>query len=147
LDGVEGGIGSLKWHEVLIFDRTCFVVGHVRWKRISSRPSWSGASQGGRGGDAAAASRELDRVREERDILKSAGDFLGTFAMKYAFIQEHVSQHSVVRLCEALGVSHGGFYNWFSRPDSQRCRHSSLLAGVQSSPHAPATSKPPSMPH
>lgn len=42
--------------------------------------------------------------------------------MKYAFIQEHVSQHSIVRLCESLGVSRGGYYSWLSRPESQRTR-------------------------
>ena len=40
--------------------------------------------------------------------------------MKYVFIQKHVGRHKVVRLCEALGVSRGGYYSWLSRPESQR---------------------------
>ena len=47
--------------------------------------------------------------------------------MKYVFIQEHVSRHSVVRLCEALGVSRGGYYSWLSRPESQRAREDRQL--------------------
>jgi len=42
--------------------------------------------------------------------------------MKYVFIQEHVSQHGVVALCRALGVSRGGYYSWLSRPESQKTR-------------------------
>ena len=42
--------------------------------------------------------------------------------MKYVFIQDHAGQHSVVRLCEALEVSRGGYYSWLSRPRSQRAR-------------------------
>lgn len=47
--------------------------------------------------------------------------------MKYVFIQKHVSQHSVVRLCAALGVSRGGYYSWLSRPESQRTREDRQL--------------------
>lgn len=47
--------------------------------------------------------------------------------MKYSFIQEHASEHSVVRLCEALCVSRGGYYSWLSRPQSQRDREDRQL--------------------
>lgn len=47
--------------------------------------------------------------------------------MKYIFIQQHTSQHSVVRLCVALGVSRGGYYSWLSRPESQRAREDRQL--------------------
>jgi putative transposase len=47
--------------------------------------------------------------------------------MKYAFIQKHVGRHSVVRLCEVLGVSRGGYYSWLSRPESQRAREDRRL--------------------
>lgn len=40
--------------------------------------------------------------------------------MKYVFIQKHASQHGVVALCRALGVSRGGYYSWLSRPESQK---------------------------
>ena len=47
--------------------------------------------------------------------------------MKYVFIQDHVGRHSVLRLCEALGVSRGGYYSWLSRPESQRAREDRRL--------------------
>lgn len=47
--------------------------------------------------------------------------------MKYSFIQEHASEHSVVRLCEALCVSRGGYYGWLSRPQSRRTREDRQL--------------------
>lgn len=42
--------------------------------------------------------------------------------MKYRFIENHVGQHSVVRLCAALDVARGGYYSWLSRPESRRAR-------------------------
>jgi putative transposase len=47
--------------------------------------------------------------------------------MKYSFIQEHASEHSVVRLCEALCVSRGGYYSWLLRPQSRRDREDRQL--------------------
>lgn len=40
--------------------------------------------------------------------------------MKYGFIEKQASQHGVVRLCLALGVSRGGYYSWLSRTESQK---------------------------
>lgn len=40
--------------------------------------------------------------------------------MKYAFIQDHKHEHSVLKLCKALDVSPGGFYGWRDRPESKR---------------------------
>jgi putative transposase len=48
--------------------------------------------------------------------------------MKYRFIQAHSVQHSVVRLCEALEVSRGGYYGWLSRPESRRLREDRQLS-------------------
>jgi transposase InsO family protein len=47
--------------------------------------------------------------------------------MKYVFIRKHVGQHSVVGLCEVLGVSRGGYYSWRSRAESQRVREDRQL--------------------
>jgi len=40
--------------------------------------------------------------------------------VKYAFIQAHRSQHSIVRLCGVMEVSTSGYYDWCDRPDSSR---------------------------
>lgn len=40
--------------------------------------------------------------------------------MSYAFIAEHQSNYPVARLCQALGVSRQGYYDWRARQPSQR---------------------------
>src|SRR5258708_22820597 len=42
--------------------------------------------------------------------------------MKFAFIAKHRGIWPARWLCEALGVSRGGFYAWLTRPRSQRSR-------------------------
>jgi putative transposase len=42
--------------------------------------------------------------------------------MKFAFIAKHRGIWAVDWMCEALGVSRGGFYGWLTRPRSQRSR-------------------------
>lgn len=39
--------------------------------------------------------------------------------MKYTFIRENRSAHSVSMLCDVLDVSSSGYYDWFDRPMSQ----------------------------
>lgn len=48
--------------------------------------------------------------------------------MKYAFIRAHRTQYKVTRLCEALGVSASGYYDWLDRPESARERENRRLA-------------------
>lgn len=43
--------------------------------------------------------------------------------MKYAFVRDHAGQHRVARLCEALGVSRSGYYDWRDRRPSARARY------------------------
>ena len=42
--------------------------------------------------------------------------------MKFGFIAKHRGIWPAEWLCEALGVSRGGFYAWLTRPRSQRSR-------------------------
>ena len=47
--------------------------------------------------------------------------------MKFGFIAKHRGIWPADWLCEALGVSRGGFYAWLTRPRSQRSRHDEEL--------------------
>lgn len=48
--------------------------------------------------------------------------------MKYAFIRANSSDFPVVRLCDVLGVSSSGYYDWFERPESDRAQQNKRLA-------------------
>ena len=47
--------------------------------------------------------------------------------MKCGFIVKHRGLWPTAWLCEALGVSRGGFYAWLTRPRSSRARHDEVL--------------------
>lgn len=47
--------------------------------------------------------------------------------MKYEFIRSHHKEHKVVRLCEVMEVSTSGFYDWLTRPESERSRENRRL--------------------
>ena len=40
--------------------------------------------------------------------------------MSYAFIQDHVADFPIQVMCEVLGVSRSGYYDWAKRPESAR---------------------------
>ena len=40
--------------------------------------------------------------------------------MKFGFVAKHRGVWPVRLMCEALGVSRGGFYAWITRPKSRR---------------------------
>ena len=50
--------------------------------------------------------------------------------MKYAFIQDHVRQFKIGRMCAVLGVSRSGYYEWRDRPLSARARRNVTLLGA-----------------
>jgi hypothetical protein len=52
--------------------------------------------------------------------------------VKFSFIAKHRGIWAVDWMCEALGVSRGGFYAWLTRPRSQRSRSDEELGA---SPH------------
>ena len=59
--------------------------------------------------------RELDGMREERDILKKSGGHLlkGTES-RFMFIKEHRKEFSVEKMAKVLDVSKSGYYVWLS---------------------------------
>src|SRR5512132_3307812 len=54
--------------------------------------------------------------------LESRGLLRERIDMKFSFIAKHRGIWPAGWLCEALGVSRGGFYAWLTRPRSQRSR-------------------------
>ncbi|NKB84059.1 IS3 family transposase [Ochrobactrum grignonense] len=64
--------------------------------------------------------KELARVTEERDILKSGRVFRQGCKVKYAFIVPHRLQFSVRTVCRLLRVHPSGFYIWLKNPLSKR---------------------------
>ncbi|MEO6307772.1 MAG: IS3 family transposase [Nitrospiraceae bacterium] len=72
--------------------------------------------------------REVTKLKAERDILKKGRGLLREgVAVKFGFVVKHRGSWPTAWLCEALGVSRGGFYAWLTRPPSQRARHDEAL--------------------
>ncbi|MGC1346400.1 MAG: IS3 family transposase [Methyloceanibacter sp.] len=67
--------------------------------------------------------REVARLKAERDILKKGRGLLREgIDVKFGFVAKHRGIWPAEWLCEALGVSRGGFYAWLKRPRSRRSR-------------------------
>lgn len=47
--------------------------------------------------------------------------------MLFSFIAKYRGIWPVALICEALGVSHGGFYAWLTRKRSDRAKHDEML--------------------
>jgi len=51
--------------------------------------------------------------------------------MKFEFIHTHRTQFKITRMCDVLGVSSSGYYDWRDRPPSARAeRHASLVQKI-----------------
>jgi putative transposase len=78
--------------------------------------------------------RELARVTEERDILKSGGVFRQGCKAKYAFVADHRPLFSEREMCRCPRIQPSGFYAWLSIPLSKRAtgdaRQTSLIRKV-----------------
>ncbi|MDE2167431.1 MAG: IS3 family transposase [Alphaproteobacteria bacterium] len=67
--------------------------------------------------------REIAKLKAERDILKKGRGLLREgIDVKFSFIAKHRGIWPAIWMCEALGVSRGGFYAWLTRPRSARSR-------------------------
>lgn len=52
--------------------------------------------------------------------------------MKYAFIKAHANEYGITRLCAAIGVSRGGYYDWLDRePSAREIANQSLLCTIK----------------
>ncbi|MDB5620861.1 transposase, partial [Tardiphaga sp.] len=65
---------------------------------------------------------EVAKLKAERDILKSRGLLREGIDVKFGFISKHRWLWPTDWLCEALGVSRGGFCAWLKRSRSRRSR-------------------------
>ncbi|MDV2442069.1 IS3 family transposase [Acinetobacter gerneri] len=73
--------------------------------------------------------KELQRVTEERDILKKGrGVLRKPVQMRYAFIQDNQHIWPVRRLCSTLDVHHSGYYAWLKQPTSETARKRQQLS-------------------
>src|SRR5262249_43210471 len=77
----------------------------ARAARDRASQARGGKAQGGAG-----------HSKKSRGLLREGID------VKFSFIAKHRGIWAVDWMCEALGVSRGGFYAWLTRPRSQRSR-------------------------
>ena len=96
--------------------------------------------------------RELDIVKQERDILKKAiGIFSRPQPCAYQFMAESQQESPITTMCRVLEVSVSGYYAWRKRAPSQHRREDAQLAEkvkmafqanrcVYGSPRVPGTS-------
>ncbi|HEL3839322.1 TPA: IS3 family transposase [Stenotrophomonas maltophilia] len=72
--------------------------------------------------------KEVAKLKVERDIpKKSRGLLREGVDVKFGFVAKHRGAWPVNLMCEALGVSRGGFYAWLTRPRSQRSLSDEVL--------------------
>ncbi|QDK97046.1 IS3 family transposase [Acinetobacter tandoii] len=75
--------------------------------------------------------KELQRVTEERDILKKGrGVLRKPVQMRYAFIRDNQHIWPVRRLCSTLDIHHSGYYAWLKQPTSKTARKRQQLSGL-----------------
>src|SRR5204863_5226534 len=85
-------------------------------------------------GDRAAQARGCQAQGRTRYPKKSRGLLREGIDVKFGFVAKHRGIWPANWMCEALGVSRGGFYAWLTRPRSQRSRSDEELgAKVRSS--------------
>src|ERR1700704_6401585 len=80
------------------------------------------ADEAGAARDRASQARGHQAQGRARHPKKSRGLLREGIDVKFGFIAKHRGIWPADWLCEALGVSRGGFYAWLTRPRSQRSR-------------------------
>ena len=67
--------------------------------------------------------REVTKLKAERDILKKAAAYFAKeIDVKFSFVAKHRVIWPAGWLCEALGVSRGGFYAWLDATAQRACQ-------------------------
>ncbi|MCH4247233.1 MAG: IS3 family transposase [Acinetobacter populi] len=75
--------------------------------------------------------KELQRVTEERDILKKGrGVLRKPVQMRYTFIQDNKNIWPIRRLCSTLDVHHSGYYAWLKQSTSKAAKKRQQLSGL-----------------
>ncbi len=60
--------------------------------------------------------KEVVRLTEERDLLKSSGVLCQGTTVKYAWIKQHEAAFSIQSMCRHTSVSRSAYYAWLVRP-------------------------------
>src|SRR6185295_8293703 len=81
-----------------------------------------GADEARAARDRAAEARGHEAQGRTRHPKKSRGLLREGIDVKFGFVAKHRGIWAVDWMCEALGVSRGGFYAWLIRPRSKRSR-------------------------
>src|SRR5215813_3767959 len=84
--------------------------------------SWPRPDEARTARDRASQARGHQAEGRARHPKKSRGLLREGIDVKFGFIAKHRGIWPAAWLCEALGVSRGGFYAWLTRPRSQRSR-------------------------
>src|SRR3989337_2138972 len=101
---------------------TAAQLGEVVCGRSAACVPWARSDEARAAGDRAAQARGDQAEGRTRHPTKSRGLLREGIDVKFSFIAKHRGIWPADWLCEALGVSRGGFYAWLKRPRSQRSR-------------------------
>src|SRR5436305_14665157 len=98
------------------------------------RRPWPRSNEARAVGDCASQARGRQAEGRTGHLRKSCGLFREGIDVKFGCIAKHRGVWPAEWLCEALGVSRGGFYGWLTRPRSRRVQsNEDLSAKVRAS--------------